>query len=196
MIEGGLQIWDPGLAILAMSGKLIWQLYVNKNHPVSQIFRKKYLKGGSLRKATAANTLTGTAIWNSYRKSFGFFNNHLFRIPSNGKRIHLWEDKIFGNPPLSSIIPLTELMNWATNKGLSRLADICSWIVLDIGLAGLSWTFLNAFFHKKICCFLFSLVLHLFTTRNKTVGDGVWMGSTRFPKVILLFKPPTVQSIH
>lgn len=115
------------MAILAMSGKLIWQLYVNKNHPVSQIFRKKYLKGGSLRKATAANTLTGTAIWNSYRKSFGFFNNHLFRIPSNGKRIHLWEDKIFGNPPLSSIIPLTELMNWATNKGLSRLADICSW---------------------------------------------------------------------
>ena len=78
MIEGGLQIRDPGLANLAMSGKLIWKLYVNKNHTVSQIFRKTYLKGGSLRKATATNTLSDTAIWNSCRKPLGFFKSHLF----------------------------------------------------------------------------------------------------------------------
>ena len=109
-----------------MSGKLIRQLYVNKNHPISQIFRKKYLKGGSLRKATAANTLSATAIWKSCRKGFDFFNNHLFRIPSNGKRIRLWEDKISGNPPLSFVISLTKLIHWAINKGLIRLADISS----------------------------------------------------------------------
>ena len=126
ILEGGLQIRDLGLANLAMSGKLIWQLYENKNHPVSQIFWKKYLKGGSLRKYISANTLSGTTIWNSCRKGFGFFNTHLFKIPGNGKRISLWEDKISGNPPLSSVIPLTELMHWAINKGLIQLANISS----------------------------------------------------------------------
>ena len=56
ILEGGLQIRDPGLANLAMGGKLIWQLYVDKNNPVSKIFRMKYLKGYSLRNLTTSNT--------------------------------------------------------------------------------------------------------------------------------------------
>ena len=71
--EGGLQIWDPGLANLAMGGKLIWQLYADKNHPFSKIFRMKYLKGGSLRNITSSNTPTGTTIWNSCRKGIDKF---------------------------------------------------------------------------------------------------------------------------
>ena len=51
--EGGLQIRDPGLANLAMGGKLIWKLFVDKKHPVSKIFWMKYLKGGSLRNLKA-----------------------------------------------------------------------------------------------------------------------------------------------
>ena len=46
--EGGLQIHDPRLANLEMGGKIIWKLYVDKNHPISKIFGMKYLKGGSL----------------------------------------------------------------------------------------------------------------------------------------------------
>ena len=45
VLEGGLQIRDPGLVNLAMGGKLLWQLFSNKKHPVSQIFWKKYLHG-------------------------------------------------------------------------------------------------------------------------------------------------------
>ena len=56
--KGGLQICDPGLANLALGGKLIWQLYADKSHPVSKIFRMKYLKGGSLRNLTTSNTPT------------------------------------------------------------------------------------------------------------------------------------------
>ena len=81
-----------------------------------------------MRNLSYANTPTGTAIWNSCRKGFEFFNHQLFRIPGNGKRIFLWEDKIFGNPPLSSVTSLSEIMNWATNKGLLRLVDICNWV--------------------------------------------------------------------
>ena len=87
----------------------------------------KYLKGASLRSISSVNTPPGTAIWNSCRKSFEFFTQQLFRIPGNGKSILLWEDKISGHPPLSSVLPLTTILNWETNKGLIRLADICTW---------------------------------------------------------------------
>ena len=53
---GGIQIHDPDLANLEMGGKLLWQLYAEKKHPVSMIFRKKYLKGGSLRGLTSSST--------------------------------------------------------------------------------------------------------------------------------------------
>ena len=108
--KAGLQIRDPSLANLALGGKLIWQLYVDKNHPVSNIFRMKYLKGGSLRNITSSNTPTSTTIWNSYRRGFNLFKQQLYRIPGNGKRILLWEDKISGNPSLSFDISLKEIM--------------------------------------------------------------------------------------
>ena len=60
ILEGGLQIHDPGLANLALGGKLFWQLYMDKNHLVSKIFRMKYLKGGSLRNLSTSTTPTGT----------------------------------------------------------------------------------------------------------------------------------------
>ena len=62
ILEGGLQIRDPGLAYLALSGKLIWQLFMDKKHPISRIFRMKYLKGGSLSNITYSNTPIDTAI--------------------------------------------------------------------------------------------------------------------------------------
>ena len=38
VIEGGLQIKDLGLSNLAMGGKLLWKLFFDKKHLVSQIF--------------------------------------------------------------------------------------------------------------------------------------------------------------
>ena len=62
ILEGGLQICDPGIASLAMSVKLIWKLFADKKHPVSRIFRMKYLKGGSYKNITSSNMPSGTAI--------------------------------------------------------------------------------------------------------------------------------------
>ena len=55
ILEGGLQTRDPELVNLAMGGKLLWKLFSDKKHPVSQIFWKKYLKGGSLRNIQMTN---------------------------------------------------------------------------------------------------------------------------------------------
>ena len=35
VLGGGLHIRDPGMVKLTMGGKLLWQLFSNKKHPVS-----------------------------------------------------------------------------------------------------------------------------------------------------------------
>ena len=87
--ESGLQIRDLGLANLALGGKFLWQLYVDKNHHVSKIFRMKYLKEGSMRNLTSSSTPSGTIIWNLCRKGIDKFKQHLYRIPGNGNKICL-----------------------------------------------------------------------------------------------------------
>ena len=64
ILAGGLQIRDPKLANLPLGGKLVWQLFSDKRHPVSTIFWKKYLKGASLRNIKIENIPTGTTVWN------------------------------------------------------------------------------------------------------------------------------------
>ena len=127
---------DPGLENMAMGGKLIWQLYADKNNSASKIFRMKYLKGGSLRNLKYSNTPSGTAVQNSFRKGIDNFNRQLYRIPRNGKRILLWDGNILWNPPLSSVLSLEEIKNWTINKGLLRLVDIFLGTELGIGLIG------------------------------------------------------------
>ena len=109
IFEGGLQIRDPRLSNLALGGKFLWQLYVDKHHPISKIFRMKYLKGRSLINLTSSSTPSGTTIWILCRKGIDEFKQHLYRIPSNGNKIRLLEDKISGNNPLSSSIMFKEL---------------------------------------------------------------------------------------
>ena len=127
MSEGGLQIWDLGLANVALGGKIIWQMIVEKKHPVSKILQRKYIKGCSIRNLQSANTLPGTAIWNLCRKRIDHIHHQIYRIPGNGMKILLWEESILGNPPLSTLIQLREIKSWLINKGLLRLADICIW---------------------------------------------------------------------
>ena len=80
-----------------------------------------------MRSSTSFSTPTRASIWNSCRKGIDKFNRQLYRIPGNGKRILLWEDKISGNPSLSSVILLEDIKDWLTNKGLLCLADFCTW---------------------------------------------------------------------
>ena len=151
ILEGGLQIRDPELANLALGGKLVWQLFSDKHHPVSMIFQKKYLKGGSLRNIKIANTPTGTAVWNLCRKGFDNIQCQLYRIPGSEKKTFLWEDKILGNLSLSSINSLSEFKIWLTNKGFLRLADICNWDSNGIGLAGSFLRLQSILLLNKIC---------------------------------------------
>ena len=73
-VYGGIQIRDPGLANLVMVGKLVWRLFEDPKHPVSKIFRMKYLHGVSLRNISSENSSSSFGIWNSCRKCLVFSN--------------------------------------------------------------------------------------------------------------------------
>ena len=127
VLDVELQIKDPVLSNIAMRGKLLWQLFSNKKHPVSNIFWKKYLHGGNLRNLHMENTPKGSTSWNLCRKGLDFCVQHLFRIPGNGRQTLLWDDKINGQAPLNSDNSISEIKNWLINKGVLRLVDICLW---------------------------------------------------------------------
>ena len=75
----------------------------------------------------STNTPYGTTIWNLCRKGINHIHHHIYKIPGNGMKILLWEDNSLGNPPLSTLNPLSEIKSWLINKGLLRLVDIYLW---------------------------------------------------------------------
>ena len=98
IIEGGLQIRAPELAKLALGGKLVWQIFADKNHPVSKLFLMKYLKGGSLRTIKSGKLPTSIVIWNLCRKSINLIQQHVYRILGNGKGIFCGKIRFLGIP--------------------------------------------------------------------------------------------------
>jgi hypothetical protein len=107
--EGGLQVRDLELANLALGGKIIWNLYANHRHPVSNLLIFFYLNGASMRNLQATNTPKGTLIWNLCRHGLEPFQKNLFQIPGNGKKTMLWQDNIMGNTPLTESDDLKEI---------------------------------------------------------------------------------------
>ena len=57
-MEGGLQIWDPGLQNLAMGEKIIWQLFVDKKTYGKHIFLDKISKGRFIEKLKSIKSLS------------------------------------------------------------------------------------------------------------------------------------------
>ena len=92
----------PVLANIALGGKILWKLYSNNSHPVSQLLRKKYLKGASMRNLQIDSVPKVTLLWNLCRKGFEFFQKQLNRVPENVKTTLIWTNKIMGMLQLES----------------------------------------------------------------------------------------------
>jgi hypothetical protein len=134
--EGGLQVRDPGLANLAMGGKILWKIFSKQRHLVSQILIKKYLQELSMNAMDDGASGKGTTLWKLCSRAWDFFKEHLYRIPRNGKRTWLWEDKIMGLQPLKSVPDFADLCVWLIQQGIQMLADISSW---DVDGNWLAW---------------------------------------------------------
>lgn len=112
MAEGGLQVRDPGQANVALGCKMLWQLCVEPNHPVSKILHEKYLKNRSIMSYKPEKHPKGTQAWKLCVKGIEFFRSELYRIPGNGKNTNLWKDRIMGHQPLNQKAEIAEIRDW------------------------------------------------------------------------------------
>jgi hypothetical protein len=109
MAEGGLKIRDPSLVNLALGGKILWKLIHEPTHPVSDTLHAKYRPNKTLSNLQNESTVSCTQVWKLCCKRSKFFKNSLYISPSNGKRTHLWLDRIMGREPLAENVDITNL---------------------------------------------------------------------------------------
>eukprot|EP00253_Pinus_taeda_P023946 PITA_23946 len=125
--DGGLQIRDPALINLALRGKILWKLLHEPTHPVSEILRSKYSPNKNLSNLQNANTVNSTQVWKLCCKRSKFFIKHVYKIPGNGKRTHLWNDKIMGKEPLRDNEDIANLRDWLKQAGVNTVFDLSKW---------------------------------------------------------------------
>jgi ribonuclease HI/exonuclease III len=125
--EGGLQIRDPALANTALGCKILWKMHSDPSHPVSKTLIHRYIPNAKIRNLQNAVSRKTTILWQLCIKGARFFNQHLYRVPGNGKRTKLWTDSIMGNPPIASNAGLKEIRDFLENRGIKRIFDISKW---------------------------------------------------------------------
>lgn len=125
--EGGLQIRDPSLVNLALGGKILWKMVSEPNHQTNNTLMLKYSRNTIYRGLQFDPSVNGTQIWKLCSKSRKFFNQHLYRVPGNDKRINIWNDRIMGNDPLGENEAIMDIREWLLQAGKTRLYDISSW---------------------------------------------------------------------
>eukprot|EP00253_Pinus_taeda_P005923 PITA_05923 len=122
--EGDLQIRDPLQENLALGFKLLWKLFAEPNHPISQILKIKYLKNQSIKSFIPEKVPKGTQAWKLCNKGIKIFRSHMYRIPGNGKITLLWRDRFMGHPPLTKNNEILELRFWLHTKAIWKIEDI------------------------------------------------------------------------
>jgi hypothetical protein len=127
MAEGGLQTRDLALVNLVLGGKILWKFIHEPMHPVSVTLRAKYGLNKSLSNLQNDNTVNCTQVWKLCCKSNNFFKKKFYRIPGNGKRMHLWLDSIMGREPLAKNMDIIDLRDWMERAGVNILYDLSKW---------------------------------------------------------------------
>eukprot|EP00253_Pinus_taeda_P033411 PITA_33411 len=127
ILEGGIQIRDPALSNQTLGCKILWKIYSDPSHQISETLIAKYAQGISLRHLSPDNTTAGTSTWNLCRKSISSLRKHLYRIPGNGEETLLWKDRIMNRPPLSSHAEIRDIRKWLHDARIRNLNDISEW---------------------------------------------------------------------
>lgn len=125
--EGGLQIKDPSLVNLALGSKILWKMHNEPSHPVSATLRSKYTTRDELRNLRLDHSVNSTLLWKLCLKSSKIFNSKIYRIPGNGKKTSIWNDRIMGRDAIKENEEIAGLIEWLTATGKTSLFDISEW---------------------------------------------------------------------
>jgi len=125
--EVRLQIRDPSLVKKALGSKLLWKMIHDPTHPVSIISQSKYADNNALSKMQLQTSASCSQVWRLCCKSSDFLKKLMYRIPSNGKRTHLWKYRIMGSDPLEKREEIVDLRNWLERAGVNSVYDLEIW---------------------------------------------------------------------
>jgi hypothetical protein len=106
--KGGLQVRDPGLDNLALGGKILWKIFSNQRHLVSQVLIKKYLHGLSMNNMDEGDSVKEPLYGSSAVRAGRFLKNTFTEFLEMGEelgceRIKSWASNP-SNSPLNSQI--------------------------------------------------------------------------------------------
>eukprot|EP00253_Pinus_taeda_P014894 PITA_14894 len=127
-LEGGLQMRDLATQNLALGSKILWNIVAGKISWSKKVLWKKYFHGQHLRSLDhLPKTIKGAPILKLCIAALEHFSSNLYWIPSNGKKIRIWEDQILGDQPLHHIEGLANIKLWLQSNNMETLWDISTW---------------------------------------------------------------------
>eukprot|EP00253_Pinus_taeda_P031912 PITA_31912 len=128
MEKGGLGIRVPRLANLAMGLKLIWRIISDNGSWWTEIIKKKYLNGAN------SNILEetiierpSTPVWKLIKNSLPKAKPLISRVPGNGEKTSIWDDRIMGTEARGAVLNYRPLKHWMDQAKLRTLFDISQW---------------------------------------------------------------------
>ena len=123
-MEGGLNFKSFSTQNVALGAKLLWRFIAPNPGWAQRVLWKKYFQGQRKRCLDIPISNYRSMIHKLCAKAYPLISLHAHWIPSNGKHIRIWEDRIMGCDPLaddSSLVTVKESMNRA---GFKTLWDI------------------------------------------------------------------------
>eukprot|EP00253_Pinus_taeda_P018186 PITA_18186 len=126
--KGGLSIKIPSLSNQALGLKLIWKILSGNGSWWVETIKRKYLRGPN------SNILNEpivdrpcTPMWRLIKKVLPHFRENASKLPSNGKNIKIWADRIMNSNPRNLLQELRPLQDWMEEQKITTLYDISSW---------------------------------------------------------------------
>lgn len=127
-LEGGLHLRNLAAQNLALGSKILWNLVSGNSSWSKRVIWKKYFQGQRLRCLDKPpRSLKGSPIFNLCNSAREQFSDYLYWIPSNGRKIKIWEDSILGDQPLNQVEGLANIKDWLQSCNLHTLWDILNW---------------------------------------------------------------------
>lgn len=110
-----------------MGGKILWKLFKDPKHPVSETLKSKYAHNVPLRNLQVSQIPNNTQAWKLCIRSLNLFKGKACKIPGNGKRTNLWFDPILDQNPLSEAEEIAGTKDWLEHAGITNVFDLSKW---------------------------------------------------------------------
>ena len=103
---------------------MVWRLATGNRDWWKEVIRKIYIMKPCSTILSHPWEGQGTSIWQLCKTSLKLIQTDFYWTPGNGKKIKVWDDRILGNPPLSSLPSIENLSKWAIDNGFLTLFNL------------------------------------------------------------------------